>query len=67
MKVPCRGCEERSERCHAYCDRYKQYRGKMEAINRQKRIDNVLYQAHVEQVIRNKGRNTKKWGNKDEY
>ena len=63
---PVDDAEERSERCHSYCDRYKQYRGKMKAINRQKRIDNELYQALVEQVIRNKSRNTKKWGNKDE-
>ena len=66
MKAPCKGCEERSERCHAYCDRYKLFKVKMEAINRRKRIDNILYQAQVEQVIKSKGRDTKKWGNKDE-
>ena len=66
MKVPCKGCEERTSRCHSYCKRYKIFKAKMAAVNRRKCTDDALYQAHVGQVIKNKERNTKKWGNKDE-
>ena len=25
LDAPCKGCEQRSERCHITCDKYKQY------------------------------------------
>lgn len=31
--VPCQGCEERHEACHAKCPRYKEWRAELDRVN----------------------------------
>lgn len=33
IKTPCYGCEERSSKCHAECERYKKYRRELTEYN----------------------------------
>lgn len=30
-KTPCKGCEDRHERCHSECERYKEFKAKDQA------------------------------------
>lgn len=36
MKVPCRGCTDRTVRCHTYCERYLAFRKEQEEVNKMK-------------------------------
>jgi len=52
IKVPCQGCGEREIGCHAWCQRYKEYREQREQIRR----DNLEeMQASVYTYTREKG------------
>lgn len=42
MKVPCKGCEERSVRCHSYCERYKEYEKDNERKRQEKTEDSFV-------------------------
>lgn len=37
IKVPCKGCEERTAECHVTCIRYKEYRKKLDELNKDKK------------------------------
>ena len=39
---PCKGCEVRSENCHAGCPDYLKFRAEIDKINRIKRQENDL-------------------------
>ncbi|MBQ4347360.1 MAG: dUTP diphosphatase [Firmicutes bacterium] len=36
MKVPCKGCEDRTIRCHSYCERYKEFKIKSDERNQKR-------------------------------
>ena len=36
MKVPCKGCEDRTIRCHSYCERYKEFKIKWDEHNQKR-------------------------------
>ena len=37
IKVPCRGCEERTAECHATCEKYKRYKRELEELKNKKK------------------------------
>lgn len=39
MIAPCKDCTERKVGCHADCDKYKEYRRALDAINQKRRED----------------------------
>ena len=37
MICPCKGCEDRTIKCHSVCERYKAYREEIDRINSARR------------------------------
>lgn len=33
LTPPCKGCLERRQMCHSFCDRYLNYKGNMQAVS----------------------------------
>ena len=53
MKVPCEGCQERRENCHAVCEKYKKYK---EAKAKAKRVYHPADQFTADMIIKQRRR-----------
>ena len=55
--VPCKGCEERHEACHAECPRYKEWRAELDRVNenaqREKKKMDTMSAASKREIWRN--------------
>lgn len=47
-KCPCYKCDDRYPACHSYCEKYKEYRQKLDSINEQARRDREMENCVIE-------------------
>ena len=70
-KAPCKGCLKRFPGCHSSCEDYKEFRARLDAINKKKRkewlINDDVWKLTLKSMKRTQGKsfkikeNTKKW------
>lgn len=51
-KSPCKGCEERSLKCHGTCEKYLEYQRDAEAIRQKRREYTKAQDEYISQVER---------------
>ena len=59
MTAPCKNCIERHHKCHADCERYKEWKEPYEKARKQKDIDHKIDETILvskEKVIRRKNK-----------
>ena len=52
VDFPCEDCTERKEKCHSSCKAYKEAKVKRDEINKKRKENNELRDAHIQNVIR---------------
>lgn len=63
MKCDCRGCENRSIGCHGKCEKYAEFRARMERIKEQQAAESAANDATARAITRAVGKykwNTRK-------
>ena len=52
IKAPCKGCEDRVLYCHATCEKYLEYRERVDELNKFKMLAKELERARNENISR---------------
>ena len=52
IESPCHYCEDRVLHCHAHCDRYKEYRAKLEKLKELQKSEKQLTEFRCEEIRR---------------
>ena len=67
MTAPCKDCVDRRFKCHAECERYKEFRKRCDDMRERERLDSLARRIEIERKIhikehhRKKQHNDKKW------
>ena len=48
----CKGCAERREGCHSGCERYKDFRKKLDEANERRRLDNEARYSLIQNAVK---------------
>lgn len=58
-KCPCYKCDDRYPGCHGYCEKYLEYRKKLDEVNEKARLDNEMRNSIIETRKRLRGNKEK--------
>ena len=56
MKSPCMDCVDRHNLCHMECEKYREFRGTLDELNRKKAKENLLRVSLIERIIGTKNK-----------